>query len=57
MAINGDQQQGEGGYCEYIDCRALKWQEHDQPEQMPDTVLNPEPFIIKKRNKQYFVEK
>ena len=57
LAINGDQQQGEGGYCEYIDCRALKWQEHDQPEQMPDTVLNPEPFIIKKRNKQYLVEK
>ena len=24
--------QGEGGYCEYIDCRPLRWQEKNQNE-------------------------
>ncbi|WP_168461098.1 XapX domain-containing protein [Acinetobacter sp. A1] len=54
LSINGNLQQGEAGYCEYIDCRALKWQEQDQAENVPAAVLNPEPFMIKKRNNQDF---
>ena len=50
--------QGEGGYCEYIDCRPLKWQEKNQDEKILDklmlynhvyikmTILS---FLIKKR--------
>ncbi len=28
--------QGEGGYCEYIDCRPLRWQEKNQNEKNLD---------------------
>lgn len=27
VKINNEEQEGESGYCEYIDCRSLRWQE------------------------------
>ena len=31
--------QGEGGYCEYIDCRPLRWQEKNQDEKILDKLM------------------
>ncbi|KQD44389.1 hypothetical protein APD15_01975 [Acinetobacter baumannii] len=40
--------QGEGGYCEYIDCRPLRWQEKNQNEKMLDKLLLLQPCLYKK---------
>lgn len=48
VKINDVEEQGEGGYCEYIDCRALKWQEKNQTEKLGDHLANPVPFLVKK---------
>ena len=39
--------QGEGGYCEYIDCRPLRWQEKNQNEKMLDKLLLLQPCLYK----------
>lgn len=34
VTIDGKQECGESGYCEYIDCRSLKWQEINREEKL-----------------------
>ncbi|SSS05902.1 Uncharacterised protein [Acinetobacter baumannii] len=40
--------QGEGGYCEYIDCRPLRWQEKNQDEKILDKLMLLQPCLYKK---------
>ena len=39
--------QGEGGYCEYIDCRPLRWQEKNQDEKILDKLMLLQPCLYK----------
>lgn len=48
VEIDGIQESGESGYCEYIDCRPLKWQEKNNQEKILDKILNPVPCTLKK---------
>lgn len=48
VTFNQQQYCGEAGYCEYIDCRALKWQEQNKPEQILNNLDNSVPLILKK---------
>lgn len=45
-----DQQlyEGHAGYCEYIDCRPLRWQEKNQHEILLDRLEQPLPVALKK---------
>lgn len=48
LNINNEEEMGDGGYCEYIDCRALRWQEHNKDEKnyrFKDEII---PFMTKK---------
>ena len=46
--INGTIYVGEQGYCEYIDCRPLKWQEIDKQEKFLTSVTDFVPILLKK---------
>ena len=46
--INQECYAGESGYCEYIDCRPLKWQEIDKESQASNKITNPAPIMLKK---------
>ncbi len=48
IKINDQVENGEGGYMEYIDCRALRFQEQNQTEKLLSEFANPVPFLIKK---------
>ncbi|NNH02202.1 DUF6670 family protein [Acinetobacter sp. ANC 5414] len=48
IKINHYEEMGESGYCEYIDCRSLNWQEKDKEEKMRDELVNTVPFACKK---------
>ena len=48
VRINHHEETGESGYCEYIDCRSLSWQEKNKQEKMRDELANPVPFACKK---------
>ena len=48
IKINAREEYGEAGYCEYVDCRALKWQEKNQDEKILDDLINTVPFMLKK---------
>lgn len=48
IKINEYQENGESGYCEYIDCRALKWQEQNKTEKLRNNLANSVPFFVKK---------
>ena len=48
VKINGYEENGESGYCEYVDCRALKWQEHDAQEKKRSEIGEIVPFSLKK---------
>ena len=48
LQINGVGQQGNAGFCEYIDCRSLTWQEKNKQEKMRDEFANSVPFACKK---------
>ncbi|MFH7767621.1 DUF6670 family protein [Acinetobacter sp. BSP-28] len=48
VRINHHEETGESGYCEYIDCRSLSWQEKNKQEKMRDELVNPVPFACKK---------
>ena len=39
---------GDAGYCEYIDCRPLKWQEKNKEEKLLDDLANTMPILLKK---------
>ena len=34
IKINAREESGEAGYCEYVDCRPLKWQEKNKNEKI-----------------------
>lgn len=46
--IDGIEETGESGYCEYIDCRPLKWQEKENDEKKADEAMNIMPCTLKK---------
>lgn len=46
--IDGQEEIGESGYCEYIDCRNLKWQEKDKEQKLLEKLANPIPYFAKK---------
>lgn len=46
--IDGIEETGESGYCEYIDCRPLKWQEKNNEEKKLDEAVNVVPCALKK---------
>lgn len=48
IKINSREEYGEAGYCEYVDCRTLKWQEKNQDEKILDDFANSVPFMLKK---------
>lgn len=48
VSINGIQEEGEGGYCEYIDCRPLNWQEKNKTEKLLDELRDSVPIFLKK---------
>lgn len=48
IKINNHEETGESGYCEYVDCRSLTWQEKNKQEKMQDELTNIVPFTCKK---------
>jgi len=48
LEIDGSHIEGRAGYCEYIDCRPLKWQEMNNHEKMLDQLEHPFPVVLKK---------
>ena len=48
VQLNEDHYEGEGGYCEYIDNRPLKWQEIDKNLKMPSNSGNAVYILLKK---------
>lgn len=47
--LNGKRYSGESGYCEYVDCRPLKWQENQQKSFFQEKLLNTEPCLLKSK--------
>lgn len=48
VQINENEYLGEAGYCEYIDCRPLKWQEKNKEEKLLQEIANTVPILLKK---------
>lgn len=48
VTMDGQEQNGESGYCEYIDCRSLKFQENKKNEKITEKMSNPVPCSLKK---------
>lgn len=48
IQLNGQTYQGESGYCEYIDCRPLKWQEIDKENKLSSKSSQPALIMLKK---------
>lgn len=48
VEIDNQLEQGDSGYCEYIDCRALKWQEINKEEKMRNDFASIVPCTLKK---------
>lgn len=48
ITLNDEKIDGENGYCEYIDCRPLKWQEIDKDHQILEKSQNSVPIMLKK---------
>lgn len=48
ISLNGHDETGESGYCEYIDCRTLNWQEQNQKEKLMNQLAEPVPIFLKK---------
>lgn len=44
---NNESYQG-SGYCEYVDCRPLNWQEKNKTEQIMDQIPQLQPYLCKK---------
>ena len=49
VQVNDQHYVGEHGYCEYIDCRSLKWQEQHESEHFLAKIGQPKPILLKKR--------
>ncbi|ENW26309.1 MULTISPECIES: DUF6670 family protein [Acinetobacter] len=48
VKINEENENGEGGYCEYIDCRPLRFQEQDKTDKLLTHLSNSVPLMLKK---------
>lgn len=48
VEINEYLEEGSAGYCEYIDCRPLKWQERNSHEKLLEKLEHPFPVVLKK---------
>lgn len=48
VKINNQEEIGEGGYCEYIDCRSLRWQEQNKDDEIYNSNANFVPFMAKR---------
>lgn len=48
LQYNDQEYFGDAGYCEYIDCRPLKWQEKNKEEKLLDKFSNNVPILLKK---------
>ncbi|OTG80446.1 hypothetical protein B9T31_16295 [Acinetobacter sp. ANC 4558] len=48
LTMNNEVFEGTGGYCEYIDCRALRWQEQNKEESLINKIEQVAPIMIKK---------
>ena len=49
VLVNGEKFVGEHGYCEYIDCRSLKYQELKKEEKCCDALIHPATILLKNR--------
>ncbi|AOA59385.1 hypothetical protein [Acinetobacter larvae] len=54
VQLNDEYFSGEAAYCEYIDCRALNWQEQDQEQRSPAKITATEALIYKNNAKNKF---
>lgn len=48
VQIDDETEEGSSGYCEYIDCRPLKWQEKDETEKLQQQIMQIAPCALKK---------
>lgn len=48
IKINDEEISGESGYCEYIDCRPLSWQEKNKTGKLFDKFVDSVPVFLKK---------
>lgn len=48
VEVDDHHEQGSSGYCEYIDCRALRWQEINKEEKLMNNFANVMPCTLKK---------
>ena len=48
VKINDYEEEGTAGYCEYIDCRPLKWQEKKNEAKNTEQQLETAPIALKK---------
>ena len=51
LHINDYREEGSAGYCEYIDCRPLKWQEHKNEDRQPKKIAQMTPVTLKNKQK------
>ena len=49
IQLNEQLDEGEGGYSEYIDCRNLNWQEHQQDQSVRMTQADSMPVLVKNK--------
>jgi hypothetical protein len=49
IQVNEQLEEGEGGYCEYIDCRNLNWQEHHQDQSASLAQADSMPVFVKNK--------
>lgn len=54
VTIDGEEEDGESGYCEYIDCRSLKWQESNFKEKSLAELAYPSVFVLKNEQNNQF---
>ncbi|MGA8883706.1 MAG: DUF6670 family protein [Acinetobacter sp.] len=48
VKIGDAEESGESGYCEYIDCRPLNWQEKNKKQKLLDGLADSVPVLLKK---------
>ena len=48
VKIDDQFEEGQSGYCEYIDCRPLNWQEKNKTEKLLDELRDSVPIFLKK---------
>jgi hypothetical protein len=51
LYINDQVYEGVSGYCEYIDCRALRWQEQNEEEKVTKKRVQTVPLMLKNNQK------